>query len=605
METGNYSGSKVHYTSAAGDSCTITYTESTPHQLYLGVRRTDGAPKIQISIDGGPTQSVLLTLPGEDALIRHPLSSIAAGSHAVTVTHAGQDQTLYFDFLEIVYPSNNLPDFPANTQLSLATDWDTYHSQSLPAERTAWLIHKLGFTGRVNHYVGALWFYEIVRPGTKYATLTVELQLLPTHGSPYVQFALAADVASLSSSSTSTLVSHLVLPDDDSAGVALAIAALINVGTNLVWASTNGDKLTVTARAMGTVGNGIAFQLASSSPDFAVIASSNVLSGGVDGAPYDLTHDRGLNDTLMTEASFWRTDLNIVPRINRAARDWHAAYFAAIKGYGMDAVAAFSTELMNGDPSATAGIAQRYPDGTPAVLNTPAIQTNFSPTSLVFWTQVYLDMALLQSTAGLIPYLQSGEVQWWYFPNSVGMPFYDAYTQQQFTAKYGVPMQTIPNSTVDPSAYPNEVAFLPTLIGTYTGGIRSALQTAYPGCRYEVLYPTDTNNTALNRLINYPATDWTPANLTCLKTESFGFTGGHDLVNCTMSMNTSAVKGFTNTQRAHLVGVGDLWSAWLKEVDIAQSQGLESVVLFALDQYCLVGYSPPPFVNSTNSSRQG
>jgi hypothetical protein len=70
-------------------------------------------------------------------------------------------------------------------------------------------------------------------------------------------------------------------------------------------------------------------------------------------------------------------------------------------------------------------------------------------------------------------------------------------------------------------------------------------------------------------------------------------------------MNTSAVKGFPNSQRAHLVGVGDAWSAWLKEVDIAQSQGLESLVLFALDQYCLVGYPPPPFVKSTNSSRQG
>jgi len=166
-------------------------------------------------------------------------------------------------------------------------------------------------------------------------------------------------------------------------------------------------------------------------------------------------------------------------------------------------------------------------------------------------------------------------------------------------------MQDILNDTADPAAYPNEVAFLPTLIGAYTSAIRTALQQAFPGCRFEVLYPTDTNNTALNSLINYPATDWTPQNLTCLKTESFGFTSGYDLVNCTMSMNTSAAKGFTNPQRAHLVGIGDAWSAWLKEADIAQSQGLETVVLFALDQYCLIGYPPPPFVNSTNSSMQG
>jgi len=607
METGNFSGSKIHLTSETGDSCTITYTEATAHQLYLGLRRTAGAPIANITIDQGAAQQTLLTQPGEDVLVRYPLGLIAAGSHTVTIAHAGENgsQTLYFDFLEIAYPSNNLPDFTANSQLALATDWDTYHSQSLPAERTAWLINKLGFTGRVNHYVGALWFYEIVRTGTQYATLTVQMELSSGANSPYVQFALAADVASLITAPTT--ISHLVLPDDDSSSVAQAMAALINVGTNLVWASATGANLTLTARSMGTLGNGIAFELISSSPDFAVNAPSNVLSAGIDGTPYTLaSDDGGLNDTLMAAASFWRTDLTAVPRINRAARDWHAAYFAAIQGYGMDVVASFSTELGNGDPAASVGIAQEYFDGTPVVLNTPSIQTNFSPTCIAYWTQVYLDIAALQNSAGLVPYLQSGEVQWWYFSTAgVSMPFYDAYTQQQFSATYGVPMQEILTNTADPSSYPNEVAFLPMLIGAYTYAIRTALQQAYPACRYEVLYPTDTNNTPLNSLINYPSNDWTPQNLTCLKTESFGFTSGYDLVNCTMSMNTSAVKGFTNPQRAHLVGISDAWSAWLKEVDIAQSLGLETVVLFALDQYCLIGYPPPPFVNSTHSSMQG
>jgi hypothetical protein len=610
METGNFSGSKIHYTSEAGDSCATTYTEATPHQLYLGLRRTAGAPVANITVDDGSTQQALLTLPGEDVLVRYPLGAIAAGTHTVTISHNGAkdgSQTLYFDFLEIAYPSNDLPDFTPNTQLALATDWDTYHSQSLAAERTAWLIYKLGFTGRVNHYVGALWFYEIVRTGTQYATLTVQMELSSAATSPYIQFGLAADLASLSTPSTVTTISHLVLPDDDSSTVAQAIAALINVGTNLVWASASGANLTLTARSMGTLGNGVAFELTSSSPDFAVNAPSNVLSGGIDGTPYTLASDNGgLNDTLMAAASFWRTDLTALPRMNTAARDWHAAYFAAIQGYGMDVVASFSTELGNGDPANSVGIAQEYFNGLPVVLNTPSIQTNFSPTCLNYWTQVYLEIAALESAAGLVPYLQSGEVQWWYFSTAgVSMPFYDAYTQQQFTATYGVAMQEILTNTADPASYPNEVAFLPMLIGAYTYAIRTALQQAYPGCRYEVLYPTDTNNTPLNSLINYPSNDWTPQNLTCLKTESFGFTSGYDLVNCTMSMNTSAVKGFTNPQRAHLVGISDAWSAWLKEADIAQSQGLETVVLFALDQYCLIGYPPPPFVNSTKSSMQG
>ncbi len=113
----------------------------------------------------------------------------------------------------------------------------------------------------------------------------------------------------------------------------------------------------------------------------------------------------------------WYTDLEATPRLNRAVRDWSQSYFQALDGYGLDATASFSMELGNGDPSVGAGIAQRYPDQTPALLSTPSLQTNFSPTSATFWQQVYLDMATVLNAAGLTPYLQFGEVQWWYFPN--------------------------------------------------------------------------------------------------------------------------------------------------------------------------------------------
>jgi hypothetical protein len=260
---------------------------------------------------------------------------------------------------------------------------------------------------------------------------------------------------------------------------------------------------------------------------------------------------------------------------------------------------------MNGDPDPAVGIVQQYPDGAPVVLNTPAIQTNFSPTAMTYWTQNYLQMASLQASAGVQPYLQFGEVQWWYNPNSAGMPFYDAYTQQQFQAKYGVPMQIIACKAAEPTEYPNEMAFLPSLIGNYTAGIRTVVLAQVPNCRFEVLYPTDTNLPRLNQVVNYASSDWTPENLNCLKTESFIFTGSNDLDSSTYSISVSASKGFPTTQRSHLVGIGSAWNAWGKEVDIAQSHGLESVVLFALDQYCLIGYAAPPFVNTTRTLRQG
>jgi hypothetical protein len=132
-------------------------------------------------------------------------------------------------------------------------------------------------------------------------------------------------------------------------------------------------------------------------------------------------------------------------------------------------------ELQHGDPSPAAGIAQRYHDGSAVQLTTPALQTNFSPTSAAFWQQVYLDMANLMAQAGVVPYLQFGEVQWWYFtwdqnpqtPHN-SLPFYDAYTTSTFSATYGRPMHVFASSSEDPTQFPAESQFLPGLIGAFT-----------------------------------------------------------------------------------------------------------------------------------------
>jgi hypothetical protein len=127
----------------------------------------------------------------------------------------------------------------------------------------------------------------------------------------------------------------------------------------------------------------------------------------------------------------------------------------------------------------------------------------------------------------------------------------------------------------------------------------------YPACRFEVLYPPDVNNFALTQVINYPTGDWTPANLNCLKTESFSFTYDRDLDLSLVSMNAVNRLGFTPSERSHLVGISDPSTAWLKEVRLAQGLGFESVVLFALDQMCLVGYSLPLSTGFRRSTRLG
>lgn len=583
-EGGNYSEGLIHSSSVPASSVSCTYTSAQNHSLYFGTRLLATGTVISIAVDGGAPLSLNLNLAGEDVLIRTLLGELLPGTHTVTATHVGDAGTdFYFDFLEIAIPATTYPTETTEAKLAAATDWDTNNSLAIAPERTAWMIYSLGFLARVNHYVGALWFYELNCVGQQYGSATITFS-----GAPDPNLTTQIILGTVGQpDSTDTTIEHLNLIGDTTETLATAFALMLNGGYTAVWAQASGSQLTIYSRAMGTAGNAITIATSANTTNLTItisgtteISGVNAFSGGVDGN--------------------WYTDLEALPRLNRAVRDWSQSYFQALNGYGFDATASFSMELGNGDPSVSAGIAQRYPDQSAVVVSTPALQTNFSPTSAAFWQQVYLDMATVMTAAGLTPYLQFGEVQWWYFPETsgtppvpIGMPFYDAYTTTTFQTQYGRAITVIESNTVDPTTVPQEAAFLPGLIGSFTAQIRAFVRATYPNCRFEVLYPPDVNNFPLTQVINYPTSDWTPANLNCLKTESFTYTYDRDLDMSLTSMNSVNSLGFTPSQRSHLVGISDSSTAWLKEVRLAQSQGFESVVLFALDQMCLIGYSLP------------
>lgn len=566
---GNFSGGRIRYTQAPGASVTLQYSSLLTHDLYLGSRYAFNGSTIDVSIDGGAAQPINLFIAGEDILCRIKLINLSAGTHSVTIAHTGTaSDYFYLDFAELSRPETNLPDFPAIDTMTLATDWDTDHSISLAPERTAWNMLKLGFRGRVNHYVGAMWFYELEAFDHQYASTTVTFSGTPSFSSTTT---ITINHVGLPSGSATTY-SHLVLIGDTPATIAKAFEFLINNGSTAIWASATGGVLTIYSRSMGEDGNTLTVAATPTTGSFTAIFSDSPFTGGQDG--------------------YWRTDLSATPRINKAVRDWTSSFIRAVKDESIDIVCAFSTELQHGDGSLTVGIAQRYPDDTPVLLNTPALQTNFSPISLAFWRQVYLDMAKLMDDDGVIPYLQFGEVQWWYFPNVSGMPFYDAFTKSEFLTAFGFPIRVITNNTADPAAFPEEASFLPTLIGNFTDAVMSFVQATYPDARFEVLYPTDVNEGRFNRVINYTSA-WTSSALTCLKTESFGYTLGRNMNMAIQTIHFPASAGFAKNKSSHLVGISDSRSSWLKEAEYAQGSRVESVVLFALDQFCLIGYPIP------------
>ena len=560
-DRGNYSGGSIRYTS--GGSVALTYQHQYNHTLYLGTLRGANCGTVAITVDGGAARQETLTLD-ENILVRVKVADLAGQvPHTVTVTGSGGQ--FYFDFFEMAVPVEDLPVFAADAQMNLATDWDTDHSLALAPERTAWMIDSLGFRGRANHYVGALWFYEMFRDDHAYASATVTFSGAPEFSNT-TQLSLGP-----------TVLSHMNLIGDTAESIAKAFELEINGGSTAVWARADGAVLTIRARRMGVAGNGLTVLANTNSQQFTAEVSGP-LAGGADGT--------------------WHTDLESQPRLNRAARDWSRAFFSAMHQRGIAVTAAFSLELGHGDTRPEAGIAQRYPSGDAAWLNTPALQTNFSPASTNYWKQVHLCAADLMVEAGLAPYLQFGEVQWWYFPlEGSGMPLYDAYTTSRFQSEYGRPLPVFVDGSADPALYPQECAYLSGLIGEFTSAIAAYVRAEHPTARFEVLYPPDVNEAPLNSAINLPAA-WSPANLECFKTENFTYTYARDLNKARESVNLPMQRGFPSNRCAHLVGVSEYTTPWERESLLAKGENLESVVLFALDQYCLIGYRKPGSVRA-------
>ena len=586
---GNFSGGTISVTTTQSDAVVCRYRASQAHQLYLGTRKTFSGAQITVAIDQQAASSLNLFLAGEDVLVRIPLGALSGqDTHTVTLTHAGGG-SFYFDFLELAVPTTTLPVFTPDMRITLATDWDTDHSIALAPERTAWMIQALGFAGRANHYAGALRHYELAPYNYRYASATVQFNGTPTRSA-----ITTLTIGLVDSENPPTQIQHLNLYGDTAVSIAKAFELEIDSGYTAIWAEANDNVLTIYSREIGGDGNSITISADPANGVFGLQTSGSTLAGGTGGSAIN-----GGNDNN------WVTDLTVVPRMNRAARDWCRSFFRALQGYGIAATAAFSMELGHGDRSPEAGIAQVYPSGNAVWLNTPALQTNFSPLSTAFWKQAYLDMATAMSEAGQVPYLQFGEVQWWYFPDDgSGMPYYDAYTTSTFAATYGRPMQVITNSNAAPSSYPQEAAFLPGLIGAFTSAVMSFVRQTFPNAKFEVLYPPDTNDTPWNGAVNLPSS-WNPTTLNCLKTENFTFTGGRNLNMARNSILLPMQMGFPQGKSSHLVGITGYTTSWQKETRMSLAENLDSVVLFALDQFCLMSCPVPLPVGARKAAYMG
>ena len=91
-----------------------------------------------------------------------------------------------------------------------------------------------------------------------------------------------------------------------------------------------------------------------------------------------------------------------------------------------------------------------------------------------------------------------------------------------------------------------------------------------------------------------------------LKTEDFGFTLGRESGPSGSDARVRNVAGISGVADGRTWwAIGDATTAWLKEAQSASGKGFESVVLFALDQFCLIGYEVPLPADLRRSLRMG
>jgi hypothetical protein len=120
----------------------------------------------------------------------------------------------------------------------------------------------------------------------------------------------------------------------------------------------------------------------------------------------------------------------------------------------------------------------------------------------------------------------------------------------------------------------------------------SFVRATFTNAKFEVLYPPDTNNTPLDEVVNLPST-WNTTTLDCFKTENFTYTGDRNLNLAESSILLPMQMGFAASKSAHLVGITGYATPWEKEARLSLAENLNSVVLFALDQFCLMNCTAP------------
>jgi hypothetical protein len=603
-EAGFYSDGYAQVSKQAGSTVTIHYISALQHDLWIGTSLYSDRGSAGVQIDGGapiPFNTYLNT--GLDPAVvtrRQVAASMAPGAHTVVITTSDANP-FYFDFLEIAVPSDVPDNLPARLNISPALDYSTDHTYKLPPARIMWMFDKLGFGGPVNQYIGVFWWNQRTRTGAviPQATLTFNGNFQ------------AGDQVWLTISGTRIGKSVFAnetppTPNNTNAIIAQHFACYANATFVGLWASANGNVLTLTSQ--------------SPTPNFQFTLTQSVdaVSGSTGAVSI-----AGALTTAPVQPGEWIVDPSQTPALNRGSRDWQADFFNECQARNRELTVASSMELTQPPDAFPA----RYHNGDPVQTSVGygsswwSSQCAFNSVMLAYQQQVYDCIAGMMTTAGLPVNLQFGEFCWWYFPSSVdgSMAFYDADTQAAAQAALGRPLVVFHTPTDDPNVNSGaDATFLRNRLRDHVAALVSYIGGKYAGAKFEVLFPYDVNypqpvgvnqlGGQLLRFINFPV-EWgnkQTSGLDRIKMEGLDFgSASRDMDLARQVMEFPIQLGWPLDSIRYMLPVFNGGCPYIREYQMAKGLSIPVINLWAFDHVCLFDLRVTEPAKPPRAVRQG
>jgi hypothetical protein len=560
-------------TSQIGAKVTITIWCQYAHDLWLGTILGAGHGVYAISVDGdAPT--TLDAANGDGWARRKIRSGLAAGKHNVEVTLASAG-IMHFDFLDAVVEADVPDPEVIYSDVAVATDYDTDHSYRLPPERLVWQIHRSGLRGRINHFVGILFYAQRVRINGIFP------QSVVTFGGTWAD----GDTVTLTFGATS--ITKTVVAADTLNSIAEQLAGAINAVFTACWASVAGAVLTITVR---------------SPVDIVDLSTAKTSAAGTVSVSGDMSASatRSLGTYVIDAAAD--------PVFDLAARSWHADFFSAARAYGIEVVSTFSFDMTNPpeDPGGGQVWASRYANNDQATFQVVpgfnGTHCTFSSTILAYHKRVYRYLADLMNAAGLGIWLQFGEFLWWYAQGDVNQKtaFYDSDTTAAAQAALGRALQVF--ATLNDSPAVNGYAdadFLRARLQAHVDAIRAHVLASHPSAKFELLWARDVNrdDQQLSLYVNLPPAFWQKAGsgLDTFKMEALSFGAfEHNLAKAIEAMRfpMTPPRAWSSADLWYNLPVLSASAVYERELIAARGLGLK-VSLWAWDHFTLKGLALP------------